>query len=281
MKKQFLSLALTLASGFFFAAGGATLIQYNFDNPEHVGTVTYHEDISDNGHRVKFNRTVTAFSNYPFSTTHPELANLDKSGRTRYTAATQGTVENASSINLATTNVFTMEGWVFVEDFGKVGTTSSYLWTLSSDVGGTSSFALGYDKDGFIFGTFNSQSQAVGTLVLNTNVKLELNAWSHLAYVKAANSVFIYLDGALIGTLTEPGVTSRSLPTALKSATIASNIYGQFDDLRLSDAALTPEQFGLHAPFTTIPEPAAALLLIPTLAGFCLIKKRAASRQAA
>lgn len=279
MKKQFLSLALTLASGFFFAAGGATLIQYNFDNPEHVGTVTYHEDISDNGHRVRFNRGTTTSTLYPFATSHPELANYDLSAGTYHNLDSSGAAENASTINLNITKAFTMEGWIYVEEFRADKTP--FLWKLTSDTNGSSNFALGYQADGTIYGLFNSQSQSGGARTITTTAKLELNTWAHLAYVKTTSSVQIYLNGTLVGSLTESGITSRSLPTALKNALVGVEVYGQFDDLRLSDAALTPAQFGLHAPFTTIPEPAAALLLIPTLASFCLMKRRAASRQAA
>lgn len=257
----------------------ATLIEYNFDQQN---TTKSYLDQSGNGRTVNFNRDVSANSGYPFSAVHPPsnpalpsnlvyptLNGVDKSGRTRFNATTTGGVTNATGINLsANSNQFTMEGWVNREGFSSITTDGNTvivggaLWSLASEAGGgPSRFELSYSNTGIIQGSFNALGQPDGTRTFSTGITLEQGSWTHLAYVKDSLSVKIYINAELVFTFAESGITSRSLPTTLSTVNIASNIYGMFDDFRLSDTALSASQLGYFTPFTPIPEPSTMAFL--------------------
>lgn len=280
-----------LIAGGIFAAGSlqaATLIEFNFDNPQTADDRTSYTDQSGNGHTVNFNRVSSKYNRYPFSTSHPELNGFDYSGRTRYhlgeNQGTNGTVSNLGSINLNLgLKEFTMEGWVYLEDFALINNIAvgGTLWSIGAKVSNsgtnaTSVFNLTYTSNGIVEGRFNAQSQGGGTIVFNTGIQLELNSWTHLAYVKHRSSVDIYINGSLVLTATD-AVIARSLPETLSSISIASNIYGAFDDFRLSDKALLPSELGYHTPFTPepIPEPSTtALLIFGVIAGSWKMMRR-------
>ncbi len=273
MKRLLNALAATLFCAAANSLQAATLIQYNFDTQ--LSSKSY-ADQSGNGRTVNFNRDVTKSSKYPFSLSHPALSGLDYSASTKYNAATSGTVTNVSGINLSTNNQFTMEGWVYLEGFANIsGAQGGTLWSISSSTGGTSLFKLGYDSTGAVIASFNSQSQSVGTRNYTTSTTLSLNTWYHVAYVKTAVDIKIYVNGTLVDTFSESGVTSRALPAALSAIAIGGNIYGEFNDFRLSDTALTAGQLGYNTPFT-VPEPGLSLTLIGAgiLGGFSLARRR-------
>jgi len=258
----------------------STLIKYGFDTQ--LSSTSY-ADLSGNGRTVNFNRNVTKSSNYPFSASYPALSGLDYSASTKYNAATGGTVANVSGINLQTTNQFTMEGWVYLEGFANIsGAQGGALWSLASSTGGTSVFTLGYNSSGTVTASFNAQSQSGGTRNYTTSTTLSLNTWNHVAYVKTALAIQIYVNGVLVNTFSEAGITSRPLPTALGSVTIGGNIYGAFNDFRLSDTALTATELGYNTPPFTIPEPGLSLTFIGAgmLGGVSLIRRRRARLQA-
>jgi hypothetical protein len=272
---------LTLA-GIFMASvlQAATLIQYNFD--QQINSMQY-ADQSGNERTVTFTRDVTLASNYPFSASDPALAGIDKSGRTRYDLTTSASVSKASGINLNTTKQFTMEGWVNLEGFANLpetGVTGGTLWSLSNITTTTSVFALRYTSDGTVQALFNSQSQSGGTRIFDTGVKLTLGTWTHLAYVKTALAVEVYINGVKVSTFSESGITSRTLPTSLTNISVAGNIYGYFDDFRLSNTALTALQLGYNTPFTTIPEPSTYALLLTSMVTGCALLKRGRKNQA-
>lgn len=276
-----MKLKLILA-GLFTASAlqAATLIQYSFD--KQIDTMTY-ADLSGNGRTVTFNSPVTYNSGHPFAQTHPELNGFDYSARTTFHNATAGTVSNVSGINLNTTKQFTMEGWIYVEDFASYANSvgaeptdhPGILWQLASSDGGTSRFILQYTAGGVVQGIYNSRSQSGGNRTIDTGFTLEMNTWTHLAYVKTSNTVQIYVNGELVASLKEGGITDRAQPVSLSSVTIAKDIYGRFDDFRLSDTALTPDQLGYHQPFTSIPEPSTvALTFLSAVGGLLLLTKR-------
>ncbi len=278
----FLSLlggSLLLAQG----AHAATLIQYNFDQQL---SATQYADQSGNGRTVTFNDTVGVNANYPFSTSHPELEHYDRSARTAYNKAISGSVSGISTINLATTGQFTMEGWVYLEGFSNYGSPASdkagTIWSVASSDGGASRFALRYSTDGTVQATYNVKSQSGGTRTYDTGVQLELGVWTHLAYVKTGTQVIVYVNG--VGhTFSESGITSRLLPATLSSISVGLDIYGRFDDFRFSDVALAPANLGYYTPFTAVPEPSGVAMLLFTgaLGGGFLARRRSKKLNAA
>src|SRR5690606_19533920 len=134
--------------------------------------------------------------------------------------------------NLAANRSFTMEGWVSVESFPTTGTSN--LWNITSSTNGSSIFRLGYDAEGYITVAFNSQSQNGGTRIWNTGdeggsgAKLTLGNWTHLAYVKTEMEIELYVNGVLVQSFMEAGITSRNAPTSLGQVVIAQNIQGKF-----------------------------------------------------
>lgn len=249
---------------------GATLIEYTFDTQ--TSSTTY-ADVSGNGRSATFNRNVSTSTLYPFSTSYPSLQGIDLSAQTQYNASTSGAVANISGINLNTTQTFTLEGWVNLTGFASISGTPSggTLWSMNSTTGGTSVFALKYTATGDVQASFNSLSQSGGTRTFDTGITLSLNTWTYLAYVKTPTGIIVYINGTAFN-FSEAGITSRPLPTSLSSITIGSNIFGDFDDFRLSDAALSGSQLGYNAPFT-VPEPATLALMIPALAIFFVKRK--------
>jgi len=271
-----------LMVGGLFTAGflqGATLIEYNFDqrgtwNPTEITTASSYDDQSGNGHTVKFNRISDRYANYPFSASEPSLEGFDYSGRTRFAADTNGSVNGVGSITLNRT--FTLEGWVYAESYAQYG-SSSILWSVNatknnSGANATSTFSLSYTADGTIRARF--YSQGANAYNLDANVSLELNTWTHLAYVKKSNAIEIYVNGVLAGSYSSSGTTDRALPKDLSSIVVASNIYGAFDDFRFSNTALSPENLGYHSPFTVIPEPSTTALLFFGVAGGWMMARR-------
>ncbi|HWL51867.1 MAG TPA: LamG-like jellyroll fold domain-containing protein [Chthoniobacteraceae bacterium] len=269
-----------------FATGplhAATLIEYHFDSPESYlfngsTPATRYDDQSGHHHAVEFNRVTTRLSDYPFATSRPDLNGLDYSARTKYGAAeTVGRVQGLESINLNATNSFTMEGWIYLEE-ASAGT----LWDIRASVnnsGGAANsvFNLKYTADGTLTAVFNAQGKAAPALQATST--LQLNAWTHIAYIKSDSTIKIYINGEEAGSLTH-GDIARKLPITLSAITLAGNIQGRFDDFRLSDTALTPEELGYHAPFTPVPEPSTtALLLLSVAAGGWRMVRR--SRNAA
>ncbi len=276
-------ICLLLASGIFAAGSlhGATLIEYHFDHPERYifnpvdsSQATRYYDQSGHNHTVEFNRVTTRQTNHPFSTSRPDLDDVDYSAETKYGAlATSGKVKDFESINLNATNSFTLEGWIYLE-VASAGT----LWDIraavnNSGASASSLFSLRYEEDGTITARFNAQGKAAPNL--DATVKLELNAWTHVAYTKSGTTIKIYINGVEAGSLTHADI-GRALPKTLSNFIIAGNIQGRFDDFRLSDTALTPEQLGYHAPFTPdpIPEPSTAALLILSAAGGWMMSRR-------
>lgn len=235
-------------------------LQYNFDSQTRDDARSYFVDQSGNNLTLRFNRFVQEHSDYPFVSSHPHLQGIDKSGRTTYGSnATSGGVQgDFSYINLnqpngpddPLRNSFTMQGWVKPTAF--VEGTSSHLFSLSSNVGGTSAFVLGYTDEGLVQARFYSRGGAGGDgeQWLITSHTLELNEWTHLAYIYDAATLRIYING-------EEAISSvrgRALPVELTTISIAGSINGNFDDFQLVGGALAPEELGYHHPFT-IPEP--------------------------
>jgi hypothetical protein len=97
---------------------------------------------------------------------------------------------------------------------------------------------------------------------------LPLGTWHHVAGVREADQLRIYVDGVLRGSASISSSADFSNPSQTFSIgggqggspiTYGANFFGRIDEVRLSDAALAPSLFLNSA----VPEPAAALLVLP------------------
>lgn len=88
-----------------------------------------------------------------------------------------------------------------------------------------------------------------------------LNEWHHFALVKTPGYFSVFIDGSLQGEGSLPSSTDGpyifggSPETGDRS--IGNGFRGYLDEFRISDEALTPDQF-----LNAVPEPSSAILLI-------------------
>lgn len=277
MKTYQVPLILSFLAWFISPLQAVVWLQYDFDTQTRDESRSWFVDQSGNNLSLRFNRFVHERTDYPFASSHPELQEIDKSGYTAYgSTATSGSVQgDFSYINPnrptpeSTPNAFTMQGWVKPTSF----TTNSFLFSLSSNNGGTSAFELGYTDQGIVRGRFYSRGGAGGSGVqhLETTHTLELNEWTHLAYVYTAGTLYIYVNGDEVAS----SARGRALPESLTAISLAGNINGYFDDFQIVGRALAAEELGYHQPFT-IPEPkTVAAWMGILLVGGLILRKRA------
>jgi len=108
-----------------------------------------------------------------------------------------------------------------------------------------------------------------------------LNQWTHIAGVldDSSGAMSLYFDGVLVDSITTSLRPFASLdPTQNPGLSIGGypdNHYGPFngliDEVRISDRALSPDEFLNAAP---VPEPASAVVLLMGVAGLALRKRR-------
>lgn len=89
---------------------------------------------------------------------------------------------------------------------------------------------------------------------------LTLNEWHHVALVKSPGQYELYIDGLSLGAAPLPA--SADGPYVLIGSetgdrTIGYGFRGYIDEFRISDTALTPDQF-----LNAVPEPSSVILLI-------------------
>ncbi len=212
---------------------------------------------------------VTSTAPTPFTSSLAMNFNGASGGRDIYQA-------NPAASTLATTNFvnFTIETYVNLSAY------SNWQTLIGRDdngnpgqgTGPTSLFYLstagtvfpGGALNGFRVELINASNT---TVQVNSPFVPQLNTWYHLAAVgdSAANTLSLYVDGTLVGSATGfNGMLALATPT---SWTIGRGQYaggggdflrGTLDEVRFSNAALSPAQF-LNA--AVIPEPSSYALL--------------------
>lgn len=221
------------------ALGGATTIaQYDFDSLTLVGTQDTTPDNSGNGYNLTYNHNYeTLISNTnPFG---------NQSGDNSVQAKNDiGKAANFANIDLATTNAFTIEGWIDPSVSGSVN-------KLVEMQDGGQYITLEMNTNGTVYSRITSGT----TYAISSTDTLVNGAWNYLALTYNGSTLSLYILNSnhptltLVGTAT-PNVTLPSTLTYMYVATAGSTNTVLYDDIRISNAVLSDAQLGYHGSFT-------------------------------
>jgi len=126
---------------------------------------------------------------------------------------------------------FTLETWIYPTAFGTLQAVfdkydaTAYSWQAAISTTGAINFYL---RDG----------AGTGSVInYNTNAKLVLNTWNHVAWVRSGNTLYMYLDGVLVGSVgINYTLSAANLPFTIgRQGNSASNfLSGYLDDVRIT-----------------------------------------------
>jgi hypothetical protein len=144
-------------------------------------------------------------------------------------------ISNPISSILDPLNTITVEAWVKSSNTLFNGVIVGNYYTSSSGM----QFLLRRDGNSYAFwvddgGGFEMVGSAAGSVITNT--------WQHLAGVWDGSSLYLYIDGVLVGTTT--GVNGSSFAASSNPVVIGRNFYpepfgGSIDEVRIWSRALT------------------------------------------
>jgi hypothetical protein len=162
------------------------------------------------------------------------------------------------SLDFGAGMAFTIEGWL------KSSGTGSQVFLDNRNLSGdTDGYRLFLDASGYF--SLIVDSSLGGSRVTYDDSVVNDNVWHHFAAVReAAGAMRLYVDGVEDTTLADNGSASNSgsvanaQPIAFGAAgNNTLNYAGFLDEIRISDVALTPDQFLNFV----VPEPSIAVLL--------------------
>lgn len=173
---------------------------------------------------------------------------------------------------------FTIE--MFIKPDENAAQYGATIFGFGSDISDKLFFGIGNDSGQSFF-----RMQFMDTQVFFDTDEIRFNDWQHVALIKEAGEYSIYLDGQLLvnNTLssTLDGPYEFYGDPTLGTRTIggeSGTFRGWLDEFRISDEALTPDQF-LNA---AIPEPATTSLLFTGLMALALgIRKESVEQMGA
>ena len=138
---------------------------------------------------------------------------------------------NSSSDFAFGTGDFTVEFWM---NAATLPTSETRLVNFGSD-GGDKYLNLVYGYSGNTFSIVNE----VVAHVLTTSQAVSLNQWHHVAYTRSAGTLYLFFNGALLGSTSASGVNTPSTTIQLTAGN--GSIY--YDDFRVTRAARYTARF--------------------------------------
>jgi hypothetical protein len=249
-------------------ANASTAAQYDFDNITYpVSGKTSASDLTTNGHDITWNGTLSLSSNNPFGESGDSSISV---------LSASGLANNTTPINLSTNNAFTVEGWI---NPSAIGNTQS-IAMMSGTAGHAAYIYLQMDASGHAYAYF--RTNGINYTITGADT-LVVGGWNYLALTFDGTTLSLYELNSNHPTLTQMGsvsVPGATLPTQLSTFQFATAVGTNamlFDDIRLSDTALSDSQLGYHGSFT---DGAAPQLLQSTLAPATTYKKGKSRRGA-
>ena len=138
---------------------------------------------------------------------------------------------NSSSDFAFGTGDFTVEFWM---NAATLPTSETRLVNFGGD-GGDKYLNLVYGYSGNTFSIVNE----VVAHVLTTSQAVSLNQWHHVAYTRSAGTLYLFFNGALLGSTSASGVNTPSTTIQLTAGN--GSIY--YDDFRVTRAARYTARF--------------------------------------
>jgi hypothetical protein len=166
---------------------------------------------------------------------------------------------------------FTVEMYVRFDDLPTVDEPYSFFRFTDSSTGSDLWFLLGNQGGGDQFRISASDAN-----FLTPTLSLSTDQWYHFATVRSNDEYNVYLDGASIATSPSGSPGEFFSFTAAGTYTVGSNLEpfsGYLDEIRISNVALSPDQF-----LNGVPEPTTFLLTLLGLFVFSLRRRNGSSR---
>ena len=260
------SLLVSLSVVQFLSLNASTVAHYHLDND-------YLDSSGNNFHG-------TGVGGLAFTTSTAPSADAGSHALNARVDVDFVTVPHNASFSL---NTFTLEAMVRVPEnytntSTNIGVTSQYVAHKQRSTGtgnSLSSYGISIDQ---------SSGVARSTAALNTggvslagSNPINDNEWHHLALTFNGSSLTLFLDGVieaqtnqLTGTILQGNapflIGAGNFGTINGSGTFRRNFQGDIDEVRLTDAVLSADQF------LSIPEPTSAALIL--LSSLSLLKRR-------
>ena len=133
----------------------------------------------------------------------------------------------------------------------------SIFWTRSGD-SDNNRFNITVNSNNYLGFDYREPNGNINGHVMGSNILMPNDTWSHVAVTRSGNTYRFYLNGVLKKSFVD---TNPNLPTSTtwEISGRSTNLFmGYLDEIRLSDTALTPDQFLYTKP---VPEPASLAML--------------------
>lgn len=192
-----------------------TYARYSFPVPNPTGTkIMFKSNFGDESSDNK----ICDYEAYPILSTPSKSLEFNKNSDDEYVV----TEDNTSFVSGSN---WTMEAWINFNNF---------------DATGNENHIMRLDAQLFVDNNHKLKVQAGGNYVSGATVLLP-NRWYHIAYVRTATEVTLYLDGVqeIVAPGTDAGTSGRLILGSYYTNTTNYRFSGKMDEVRLWDAART------------------------------------------